>query len=251
MSNSISLAEICISAASKAWKDDGEILATGIGLIPRIAAGLAKLTHNPDLMMTDGETYLISEPAPMGKRDSSSDLVEGYMSYARVFENLWGGKRHAMVTPTQIDSYAQTNISAIGDYDSPKVQLLGVRGFPGNSINHKNSIFIPNHSIKTFVQGEVDMVSSMGYKNHELSNGKFEIKLVVTNLGVFDFNGENNNLQLLSLHPGVSIDNVIENTGFDVIIYSDEVTQMPTSDELACIREVLDPQGTRNSIFGE
>ena len=251
MSNSISLAEICISAASKAWKDDGEILATGIGLIPRIAAGLAKLTHNPDLMMTDGETYLISEPAPMGKRDSSSDLVEGYMSYARVFENLWGGKRHAMVTPTQIDSYAQTNISAIGDYDSPKVQLLGVRGFPGNSINHKNSIFIPNHSIKTFVQGEVDMVSSMGYKNHKLSNGKFEIKLVVTNLGVFDFNGENNNLQLLSLHPGVSIDNVIENTGFDVIIKSDEVTQMPTSDELVCIREVLDPQGTRNSIFGE
>ena len=95
------------------------------------------------------------------------------------------------------------------------------------------------------------MVSSMGYKNHKLSNGKFEIKLVVTNLGVFDFNGENNNLQLLSLHPGVSIDNVIENTGFDVIIKSDEVTQMPTSDELACIREVLDPQGIRNSIFGE
>ena len=91
----------------------------------------------------------------------------------------------------------------------------------------------------------------MGYQNKDLSNGKFEIKLVVTNLGVFDFNGENNNLQLLSLHPGVSIDNVIENTGFDVMINSDEVTQMPTSDELACIREVLDPQGIRNSIFGE
>ena len=56
MSNSNSLAEICISASSKAWKGDGEILATGIGLIPRIAAGLAKLTHNPDLMMDDGET---------------------------------------------------------------------------------------------------------------------------------------------------------------------------------------------------
>ena len=69
MSNSISLAEICISAASKAWKDDGEILATGIGLIPRIAAGLAKLTHNPDLMMTDGETYLISSPAPKRSRN--------------------------------------------------------------------------------------------------------------------------------------------------------------------------------------
>ncbi|MDC0333344.1 ketoacid CoA transferase [Gammaproteobacteria bacterium] len=251
MSDSPSLAEICISASSKAWLGDGEILATGIGLIPRIAAGLAKLTHNPDLMMTDGETYLISRPVPMGKRDVSNDQVEGYMSYSRVFENLWGGKRHAMVTPTQIDSFGQTNISAIGDYNSPKVQLLGVRGFPGNFINHKNSIFIPNHSVKTFVEGEVDMVSGMGFKNKDLSNGKFEIKLVVTNLGVFDFSGENNNLQLLSLHPGVNVDDVVTNTGFDVIIKSDEITSMPSNEELTLIREVLDPQGFRNSIFGE
>jgi len=251
MSDSPSLAEICISASSKAWHGDGEILATGIGLIPRIAAGLAKLTHNPDLMMTDGETYLISRPVPMGKRDVSNDQVEGYMSYSRVFENLWGGKRHAMVTPTQIDSFGQTNISAIGDYNSPKVQLLGVRGFPGNFINHKNSIFIPNHSLKTFVEGEVDMVSGMGFKNKDLSNGKFEIKLVVTNLGVFDFSGENNNLQLLSLHPGVNVDDVVTNTGFDVLIKSDEITSMPSNEELTLIREVLDPQGFRNSIFGE
>jgi glutaconate CoA-transferase subunit B len=156
-----------------------------------------------------------------------------------------------MVTPTQIDSFGQTNISAIGDYNSPKVQLLGVRGFPGNFINHKNSIFIPNHSVKTFVSGAVDMVSGMGYQNKDLSNGNFEIKLVVTNLGVFDFNGEDNSFQLLSLHPGVSVDDVIENTGFDVIINSDKATPMPTDEELACIREILDPQGIRNSIFGE
>ena len=251
MSDSISLAEICISAASKAWKDDGEILATGIGLIPRIAAGLAKLTQNPDLMMTDGETYLISEPAPMGKRDVSYDQVEGYMSYSRVFDNLWGGKRHAMVTPTQIDCFGQTNISAIGKYTSPKVQLLGVRGFPGNFINHKNSIFIPNHSVKTFVNGEVDMVSGMGYKNKQLSNGKFEIKVVVTNLGVFDFNGIDNSMQLLSLHPGASVDDVKLNTGFEISVSSETITPMPSEEELILIREVLDPQGIRNSIFGE
>ncbi len=251
MSDSISLAEICISAASKAWKDDGEILATGIGLIPRIAAGLAKLTQNPDLMMTDGETYLISEPAPMGKRDVSYDQVEGYMSYSRVFDNLWGGNRHAMVTPTQIDCFGQTNISVIGEYTSPKVQLLGVRGFPGNFINHKNSIFIPNHSVKTFVNGEVDMVSGMGYKNKQLSNGKFEIKVVVTNLGVFDFNGTDNSMQLLSLHPGASVDDVKLNTGFEISISSETITPMPSEEELTLIREVLDPKGIRNSIFGE
>ncbi len=251
MSDKTSLAEICISAASKAWEGDGEILATGIGLIPRIAVGLAKLTHSQDLMMTDGETYLISEPAPMGKRDTSHDQVEGYMSYSRVFENLWGGKRHAMVTPTQIDCFGQTNISSIGEYASPKVQLLGVRGFPGNSISHKNSIFIPNHSVKTFVEGEVDMVSSMGYKNKDLSNGTFEIKSVVTNLGVFDFQGENDSLQLLSLHPGISVDDVRANTGFEFSVESEIETPMPSSEELSLIRDVLDPHSIRNSIFGE
>ena len=251
MSDKTSLAEICISAASKAWEGDGEILATGIGLIPRIAAGLAKLTHSQDLMMTDGETYLISEPVPMGKRDTSHDQVEGYMSYSRVFENLWGGKRHAMVTPTQIDCFGQTNISSIGEYASPKVQLLGVRGFPGNSISHKNSIFIPNHSVKTFVEGEVDMVSSMGYKNKDLSNGTFEIKSVVTNLGVFDFQGENDSLQLLSLHPGISVDDVRANTGFEFSVESEIKTPMPSSEELSLIRDVLDPHSIRNSIFGE
>ena len=156
-----------------------------------------------------------------------------------------------MVTPTQIDCFGQTNISAIGDYNSPKVQLLGVRGFPGNFINHKNSIFIPNHSVKTFVEEEVDMVSGMGFKNQELSNGKFEIKLVVTNLGVFDFNGKDNSLQLLTLHPGVSVDDVIKNTGFDLTIKSEGLTPMPSSEDLHLIRDILDPQGIRNSIFGE
>jgi len=53
------------------------------------------------------------------------------------------------------------------------------------------------------------------------------------------------------LHPGVSIDDVISNTGFDVMIKSEEITPMPSHEELNLIREVLDPQGIRNSIFGE
>ena len=79
MTDSISLAETCISASAKVWKHHGEILATGIRLIPRLAVGLAKLTTNPDLMMTDGEAFLISNPVPMGPRDSSQDSIEGYM----------------------------------------------------------------------------------------------------------------------------------------------------------------------------
>ena len=91
----------------------------------------------------------------------------------------------------------------------------------------------------------------MGYKNKQLSNGKFEIKVVVTNLGVFDFNGTDNSLQLLSLHPGASVDDVKLNTGFEISISSETITPMPSEEELILIREVLDPKGIRNSIFGE
>lgn len=239
------LADICIVQAAKVWKEDGEILATGIGLIPRLASFLAKLAFNDSLMLTDGETFLIDQPFPLGVERELK--VEGYMSYSRVFENLWSGARHAMVTPTQIDQFAQMNISCIGDYLIPKVQLLGSRGFPGNSINHKNSIFIPVHNKKSFVEAEVDMISSLGFK--EENPYKPDIGKVITNLGVFDFNGDNNTLRLVSIHPEVTISIINESTGFGVDTSDYTYTELPTSQEIEII-EFLDPTGMRHNIFG-
>jgi acyl CoA:acetate/3-ketoacid CoA transferase beta subunit len=86
----------------------------------------------------------------MGPRGDYAVQRESHMGFARIFDNVWGGKRHAMVGPTQIDRFGQANISMIGsDYRRPKSMMLGVRGFPGNSINHANSFFVPNQ----FAQG--------------------------------------------------------------------------------------------------
>ena len=74
------LAELCITAAAEAWRDNGEVLASGIGLIPRLAASLAKETFAPELMMTDGEAYLVEEPVPVGKRGGYVPKVEGWPS---------------------------------------------------------------------------------------------------------------------------------------------------------------------------
>ena len=153
------LAELCITGAAEVWRDDGEVLATGIGLIPRLAASLAKASFNPDLMMTDGEAYLVTEPVPPGPRNGYEIQIEAWMPYRRVFENLWSGKRHAMVGPTQIDRFGQSNISCIGDYESPKAMLLGVRGFPGNTIHHPNSFFVPNHGVRVFVDKHTDLLA--------------------------------------------------------------------------------------------
>jgi len=80
------LAELMIVACSEAWRGDGEILASGITTVPRLGASLAKLTHSPELLMTDSETFLVSEPVPLGPRGDYVAKFEGYMSFDRVFE---------------------------------------------------------------------------------------------------------------------------------------------------------------------
>jgi glutaconate CoA-transferase subunit B len=242
------LSELAIVACAELWRHDGEVLATGIGTIPRIAAGLAKLTHNPALLMTDGEAYLIEQPLPLGPREDKPQF-SGWMPYSRVFDVVWRGRRHAVVTPTQVDRYGQGNISCIGDFHKPKVQMLGLRGFPGNSINHANSMFIPNHNPRVFVPGEVDVVCSAGYNPARWPDGKvpasLDIRRIVTDLCVLDFGGPEHALRVVSLHPGVTFDEVQAATGFPLTAVSNiPETPRPTAEQLDIIRR-LDPHNLR------
>ena len=248
------LAELCIAACADVWRDDGEVLATGIGLIPRLAAGLAKRTVNPALMMTDAEAYLVAEPVPLGARDGYRPIVEGWMPYARTFDLLWGGKRHALVGPVQIDRYGQMNISAVGDYSRPKAALLGVRGYPGNSVSHRNSMFTPTHTTRTFVSGECDVVCSMGTNRERWPDGKrpagCALGRIVTDLAVLDFDGPDEQIRVRSLHPGVSLEQVQANTGFDLAVAPAlTTTSPPTQVQLEDIRTRLDPHNLRAGVF--
>jgi glutaconate CoA-transferase subunit B len=245
------LAELCIVAASQAFANEGEVLATGIGVVPRLAASLAMKTSNTDLMMTDSEAWMLSEPNPLGQR--SADFVpatESWMGFSRIFDNVWGRKRHAMLGPTQIDKFGQSNTSALGGtYEKPKTMMLGARGFPGNSISHPNSFFIPDHNMRVFMDGECDFVSSIGYnparlpKGHKLDD--VDIRLVITNLCVMDFGGPDHQIRLVSLHPGVTAEQVQENTSYTVHVPTDvPVTPAPTQAQLAVIA-TMDPHNLR------
>lgn len=249
-----SLVDRIICAASNAWKGDGEVLATGIGIVPRLAASMSMLSSNPELMMTDSEAWLVSEPVPIGPRNGYQPKREGWMGFTRIFDNVWSGKRHAMVGPTQVDRFGQANISMIGtDYQKPKSMMLGVRGFPGNSISHANSFFVPNHSTKVFVAGEVDMVASVGYNPARLARGwnldDIDVRQIFTNLAVFDFGGPNRQAQLVSLHPGVTAAQVQEATGFELHVPADvPETAAPTDEQLALLAR-LDPHNLRASVL--
>ncbi|SEQ86246.1 glutaconate CoA-transferase subunit B [Solimonas aquatica] len=251
------LAELMAVAASEAWRDNGELLASGITTLPRLGASLAKLTHSPELLMTDSEAYLVSEPVPLGPRGDYQPRYEGYLGFERVFECVWGGKRHAMIGPTQIDRWGQTNLSVVGPYERPKSAVLGVRGLPGNSICHANSFFVPNHSPRVFVSGEVDMVSGVGYQPQRWSAGMkhdyVDLRLIVTDLCVLDFLGPDKwagrGIRVRSLHPGVSFEQVQAATGFELARAPNlGETPLPTAEQLAIIRK-LDPHNLRGAVI--
>lgn len=251
------LTELCIAAASEAWRGDGEVLASGIGIVPRLAVGLAKLTHSPELMMTDSEAFLVEDPIPLGPRGPGINDFKpgfaGWMPFSRVFDVVWSGRRHAMVTPSQIDRWGQGNISCIGDFRKPKAQMLGVRGFPGNSINHANSMFMPAHSTRAFVEKEVDVVGSVGYNDARwpagVSRHYVDLRLIVTDLCVLDFGGPAHAVRVRSRHPGVSFEQVQAATGFPLLRTADlRETPAPSAEQLAIIQK-LDPHNLRAGVI--
>ena len=89
-------------------------------------------------------------------------MIEGWLPYRSVFTVVAAGRRHVMMGAAQLDRFGNQNISCIGDWRLPSVQLLGVRGAPGNTVNHPTSYWIPRHSRRVFVES-VDMVCGVGY----------------------------------------------------------------------------------------
>jgi acyl CoA:acetate/3-ketoacid CoA transferase beta subunit len=240
-------AEVCAAAIADAFKDDGEIFASPMGMLPMLGVRLAKLTSNPDLVISDGEALWLAGVPPLF---AQGDVVEGWIPFRRVFEVIGYGKRHVMMGATQVDKHGNQNISAIGDFKQPTRQLLGSRGAPGNTVNNRTSYWVPKHSPRVFVE-RVDVVTGVGPKRAKeagVAASKYnDIHRIVSNLGVFDVNGPDDTVRLLSVHPGVTVDEVVENTGFTLDVSADvAVTREPTESELMIIRNVLDPKSLRD-----
>jgi acyl CoA:acetate/3-ketoacid CoA transferase beta subunit len=245
---SFSRADYCVIACAEAWRGDGEILASPMGTTPAIGARLALATFEPDLLLTDGEAALVAGVTAVGAAPSS--VVEGYLPYRTIFDLAWNGKRHVMMGPSQIDRYGNANISAIGEYSRPTRQLLGVRGAPGNTVSHRTSYWVPKHGPRTFV-AHVDMVSGVGYDSAASAGPAaqrfLDLRRVVSNLGVFDFATPDHRMRIVSLHPGVSLNEVVAATAFELVIPAEvPLTRDPSDAEAALINDVIDPKGLRS-----
>jgi len=235
-------ADVCAVACADLFADDGEVLVSPMGTMPAIGARLARLTTAPDILLSDGEAYLMAETPALG----ASSPIEGWLPYRKVFDVVAGGTRHVVMGANQLDRFGNQNISCFGPHDKPTRQMFGVRGGPGNTINHRTSYWVPKHSARVFVD-RVDMISGVGWDRIDGSAARYlDVHRVVTNLAVLDFGGPDHAMRLVSVHPGVSVDEVRAQTSFDLHDSDGDVatTRLPTDAELALLAE-LDPKNVR------
>ncbi len=240
-------AEVCAAAIADAFAEDGEIFASPMGLLPMLGVRLAKVTSNPDLVISDGESLWLAGVPPI---HAKQEVVEGWIPFRRVFDVVAYGKRHVMMGATQIDREGNQNISAIGDFNQPARQLLGSRGAPGNTVNNRTSYWVPKHNPRVFVE-QVDVVSGVGPARAKAAGPAAsrynDIHRIVTNLGVLDVKGPGDTVRLISTHPGVTVDEIREATGFELAVADDLVeSRSPSYAELVVIREMLDPKNLRD-----
>ncbi len=235
------LADVCVLACAEAFRPDADRVVSPMGTVPRLGALLAMATFQPDLMLSDGEAQVLVGPVPLGAEAEAPKSA--WIPFREVFQVVNQGRRHVMMGATQIDGHGNQNISTLGDWARPAVQLIGARGAPGNTVNHTTSYWVSDHSPRVFVES-VDFVSGVG--TDRPGRGPFhDLRTVVTNLAVLDLGGPDGSLRLVSTHPGVTVDDVTTATACALHVEGDiPTTPVPDADQLALI-DHFDPRGVR------
>ncbi|UCE91490.1 MAG: CoA-transferase subunit beta [Methanobacteriota archaeon] len=246
----VSSTELMVIVAARELKD-GESVLVGVG-VPNLAANLAKRLHAPRLLMVYESGAVGSNPTRMPLSIGDPCLVSGAKSVCSMYEQfayyLQGGRIDVgFLGGAQIDRYGNINSTVIGDYAKPKVRLPGSGGACDIASNVKRIIVITPHQKRRFVE-KVDFLTSPGFV--EGRERWKELKLqgggpyaVITNLCTFKFDDRTGEMTVAALHEGVTMDQVRENTPWEVKVADDlQTTPPPTDEEVSALR-ALDPDG--------
>ncbi|WFM71661.1 CoA-transferase subunit beta [Halomonas sp. CKK8] len=227
--------------------ENGMTCFVGIGL-PSEAANLARLTHAPDVVLIYESGTLQTKPEVLPLSIGDGELAESALTTVAVPEMfrywLQGGKISVGFLGTaQIDRYANLNTTLIGDYHDPKVRLPGGGGAPEIATNAGEVFVTLKHSKRAFVK-DVDFVTTLGFgrdgkgRDGVPNIGKGPTR-VITDLCVMKPDPESKELTVVSLHPGVSREEVCDATGWEIRFAGDlESTPEPSSHELEILREL-------------
>jgi glutaconate CoA-transferase, subunit B len=224
----------------------------GVGL-PNVVCNLAQRTVAPELQLVYESGVFGARPRRLPLSIGDPTLATGATAITSMFElfafYLQAGLIDvAFLGGAQIDRYGNLNTTVIGDYDRPKVRLPGSGGACEIAIHARTILVIMRQAQRSFVE-RLHFRTSPGHSGdpaHDRARGWSGSgpTNVVTDLATFGFDDGTGEMTLSTLHPGVSLDDVRANMGWEPRVAEDLVeTPAPTDDELRLLREELDPEG--------
>jgi glutaconate CoA-transferase subunit B len=230
---------------------DGEVVFVGIGL-PNLAANLAKRTHAPNLVMIYEAGVIGANPSRLPLSIGDPCLVSGSKSVCSMFDvfslYLQAGRIDVgFLEGAQIDKFGNINSTVIGDYKTPKVRLPGSGGACEIASLAKRILMVTTHEKRKFPD-KVDFLTSPGFLRGRKEREQLKLEgggpeTVITDLGVMKFDKDTGEMTLVSVHAGVKVEEVRQNTGWDLRVSRElATTQEPTDGELLTLRQ-LDPTG--------
>ncbi|KYH36361.1 MAG: 3-oxoacid CoA-transferase subunit B [Candidatus Bathyarchaeota archaeon B23] len=243
--------ELMACVASRLLRDARSVF-VGTGL-PMVAAVLAQRLHAPDLLIVfeAGGIGPQVPTVPISVGDSRTfhrAVMATSMDYVMSIAQL-GFVEYGFLGAAQIDPYGNLNTTVIGPHERPRVRLPGSGGANDVGSLCWRTIILMRHERRRFVES-LDFLTTPGYLTGPGARERVGLPAdtgpyrVITQLAVLGFDEETKRMKLLSLHPGVSMEEVMENTGFELIIPEEvSTTQPPTEEELRLLRGEIDPAG--------
>jgi glutaconate CoA-transferase subunit B len=222
---------------------DGAVCFVGIGL-PSEAANLARLTHAPDLVLIYESGTIGTRPLTLPLSIGDDELATTALSVVSVPEIFayWlqaGRIDVGFLSAAQIDRFGNLNSTVIGTYEHPQARLPGAGGAPEIMAAAGQVLVMLRQKKRTFVE-RVDFVTWVGFgrdgAGRPASWGAGPAS-VITDLGILRPDPDTHELTLTAVHPGVDVDRVRNETGWDLrVVEKVEVTEPPTTDELVVLR---------------
>ncbi len=251
MISAASTYEMMVTTAARMLRD-GEVVFVGIG-IPNVAVNLARRTRCPNLVLIYESGAIGAQPDRLPISIGDPALVTGALGVCSMPEVFQYYLQRGLIDVgflggAQVDRFGNLNTTVIGDYHKPKTRLPGSGGACEIAALARRILIVMPHKRRSFVE-RLDFVTSPGYLDGGDARQRLNVpgggpQVVITDLGVLTFCTETREMVLESLHPGATLEQVRESTGWPLRTAAKlAVTEPPSTEELRVLRDELVARG--------